>query len=253
MEFGLVLSGGGVRGVAHLGILKAFEEWGIRPTIISGSSAGAIIGSLYSYGYKADEVYEIVHKAKLINILRPALTIKGLLSMERAYDFFYQILPENTFDSLKIPLFVCATNVRTGDPVYFNSGNLIRSVLASSAIPVLFTPVQIQNEHYIDGGVANNLPVDPLINAGRKIVGIHCNPIDRDFNLKNMKNLLERTFILIVNANVERKKKHCHLYLEPYLLKNFTALDFSQVDEIYKLGYQFALDNERLIKAELAH
>ena len=93
MEFGLVLSGGGVRGVAHLGILKAFEEWGIRPTIISGSSAGALVGSMYSYGYKAEEIYEIVHKAKLINILRPALTIKGLLSMARAYDFFNQILP----------------------------------------------------------------------------------------------------------------------------------------------------------------
>ena len=96
-----------------------------------------------------------------------------------------------------------------------------------------------------------NVSVDPLLNKGKKLIGIHCNPVDRDFELKNMKNLLERTFILIVNANVEKKRNLCDLLLEPYELRRFAALDFSKVDEIFSLGYSYALKQERMIKTLL--
>jgi NTE family protein len=248
MKFGIAFSGGGSRGIAHLGILKALGEFEIHPDIISGSSAGSIIGALYAYGYKPDEILEIVLKTKLLRILRPAFTRSGLLTLEKTYDFFNSLLPTDSFDSLKIPMFICATNVKNGRSTFFSSGSLIRSVMASSAIPVIFSPVEIEGNHYIDGGLTNNMPVDPLIGHCDKIIGLHCNPVDKDYDTGNMKELLERTFLITINGNVESRKKNCDLFLEPYELKKFGAFDFAKSKEIFDIGYKYALKNEALIR-----
>jgi NTE family protein len=249
MRIGIALSGGGSRGIAHLGILKALEEFGIRTGIISGTSAGAIIGALYAYGYKPDEILEIVLKTRLLKILRPAFTKRGLLTLEKTYNFFNSLLPTDSFDSLKIPLYICATNVKNGRPTFFSSGSLIRSVMASSAIPVIFSPVEIEGNHYIDGGITNNMPVDPLIEHCDKIIGMHCNPVDREYDTGNMRELLERTFLLAINGNVENRKKNCNLFLEPYELRKLGAFDFAKSQEIFDIGYEYALKNEGMIKA----
>ncbi len=249
MKIGIALSGGGSRGIAHVGILKALEEFGIHPGIISGTSAGAIIGALFSYGYKPDELLEIIIKTRLLKILRPAFTKSGLLTLEKTYDFFNSLLPTDSFNSLKIPMFVCATNVKNGRSTFFSSGSLIRCVMASSAIPVIFSPVEIDGNHYIDGGITNNMPVDPLIGHCDKIIGMHCNPVDKEYDTGNMKELLERTFLLTINGNVENRKKNCDLFLEPYDLRKYGAFDFAKSKEIFNNGSEYALRNEGMIKA----
>ena len=249
MKIGIALSGGGSRGIAHVGILKALEEFGIHPGIISGTSAGAIIGALYTYGYKPDEILEIIIKTRFLKILRPAFTKSGLLTLEKTYDFFNSLLPTDSFDTLKIPMFICATNVKNGRSTFFSSGSLIRSVMASSAIPVIFSPVEIDGNHYIDGGITNNMPIDPLIGHCDKIIGIHCNPVDKEYDTGNMKELLERTFLLTINGNVENRKKNCDLFLEPYDLRKYGAFDFAKSKEIFNKGYEYALRNEGIIKA----
>ncbi len=248
MKIGIALSGGGSRGIAHIGILKALEEFDIHPDIISGTSAGSIIGALYAYGYEPVEILEIVQKTKLFQILRPAFTRSGLLTLEKTYDFFNSLLPTDSFDSLKIPMYICATNVNNGRSTFFSSGSLIRSVMASSAIPVIFSPVEIDNKHYIDGGITNNLPVDPLIGHSDKIIGLHCNPVDEEYDTGNMKKLLERTFLIAINGNVENRKKNCDLFLEPYELKKYGAFDFAKSKEMFEIGYRYALENEAMIK-----
>lgn len=249
MRIGIALSGGGSRGIAHIGILKALEEFGIHPAVISGSSAGAIIGALYAYGYKPDEIFEIVLRTKLFKILRPAFTKSGLLTLEKTYDFFNTLLPTDSFDSLKIPMYICATNVKNGCSTFFSSGSLIRSVMASSAIPVIFSPVEIDDNHYIDGGITNNMPIDPLIGQCDKVIGMHCNPVDEEYGSGNMKALLERTFLLAINGNVENRKNNCDLFLEPYDLRKYGAFDFAKSKEIFDKGYEYALMNEEMIKA----
>jgi NTE family protein len=234
MQIGIALSGGGARGVAHLGILKVLEEMGISPAVISGTSAGSIIGALYAYGYSPPEIFGIVSKTKLFRILRPSFNWKGLLTLEKTYSLFKSLLPADSFDSLKMPLYVCATNLRNGRPAFFSSGELIRPVIASSAIPVLFSPVCINDEYYIDGGVVNNLPVEPLVGHCDRIIGLHCNPVDENFAAENMKNLLERTFILTISRNVAQRVDNCDVFLEPYELRKFGALEFSQISEIYE-------------------
>jgi len=249
MRIGITFSGGGARGIAHIGILKALIEVGIKPDIISGSSAGAIIGALYAYGYSPEEMFKIVQDTKLFRILRPAFTWTGLLTLEKTYDFFKSFIPTDSFKSLKIPLYICATDVKKGQSTFFSSGSLIRSVMASSAIPVIFAPVEINEKFYIDGGITNNLPVEPLVGNCDKIIGLHCNPVNKEYDAENMKDLLERTFIITINHNVESRKKICDLFLEPYELRNYRALDFAKAKEIYEIGYAFALDNESSIRA----
>jgi NTE family protein len=141
-------------------------------------------------------------------------------------------------------MYVCATNVKNGRSKFFSSGSLVRAVMASSAIPVIFSPVEINGKHYIDGGITNNLPVEPLVGHCDKIIGLHCNPVDKAYDTGNMKELLERTFIITINGNVENRKKVCDLFLEPYELKKFGAFDFAKAKEIFSVGYAHALENE---------
>jgi NTE family protein len=253
MKVGIAFSGGGARGIAHIGIMKALNEFGIEPSIISGTSAGAIIGALYAYGYSPEEIFGIVQKTKLLRILRPAFTWTGLLTLEKTYKFFRSLLPTDSFDSLKIPLYICGTDVRKGRAFYFSTGSLIRSVMASSAIPVIFAPVEINGKHYIDGGITNNLPVEPLVGHTDKIIGLHCNPIDKKYDQGNMKDLLERTFIMAIYGNIENRVKTCDLFLEPYKLRNYGAFDFAKAKEIYEIGYSFAIKNEKQIKELLTN
>jgi NTE family protein len=240
MKIGIALSGGGARGIAHLGMIEALEEIGIKPKMITGSSAGAIVGAFYAYGYSPSEILEIVSKTKLFRILRPSFNRKGLLTLEKTYEFFKSFLPADTFDSLKLPFFVCATNVTNGRFTFFSTGELIRPIIASSAIPVLFSPVKIGEYHFMDGGIVNNLPVEPLIGQCEKIIGLHCNPTDENFQAGNMKNLMERTFLLAISRNVEQRKQKCDVFLEPYDLATYGALEFSGLKEIYKIGYKYA-------------
>lgn len=249
MKIGIAFSGGGARGIAHIGILKAFHEFGIAPGIIAGTSAGSIVGALYAYGYTPDEMLSIIQKTKLFKILRPAFTWSGLLTLEKTYDFFKSFIPTDSFETLKIPLFISATNLKTGQACFFSSGSLIRAVMASSAIPVIFAPVEIDGKFYIDGGITDNLPVEPLAGQCDRIIGLHCNPIASDFDTGNVKGLLERTFLLAINGNVENRKSVCNLFLEPYELRKYGAFDFAKSVDIFKVGYEFALKNEKSILA----
>ncbi|MFC2124783.1 patatin-like phospholipase family protein [Bacteroidota bacterium] len=245
MKIGYALSGGGVRGVAHLGIIKLLEEEGIQPALISGTSAGAIVGAFYGQGYSPDEILEIIVKTKLMNVLGLAINWRGLLSLEKTEQVFQKYFPENSFDNLQIPLIVAATNSRTGEIAYFSEGDLIRPVLASSAIPVIFKPVEIKGESYIDGGIVSNLPTEPLIKHCDKIIGMHCNPIDRNYSGSNLKRLMERTFLLAINSNIIPSRKYCDIFIEPDDIMKYGALEFSKVIEIFKKGYKFASEHRK--------
>lgn len=239
MKIGLVLSGGGARGIAHLGVIKALEEAGIHFSIVSGTSAGAIIGAFYAHGYAPDEVFKIITSTNLYKLMRPAISWRGLLKIENSIDIFKSYFPEDSFEALKKPLIVTASNVKKGKTKFFSSGELIKPILASSCIPVLFTPLEINGKLYIDGGVLNNLPVEPLIGHCDRIIGVHTNPVDAKTSPNNMKELLERTFMLAVNYNAYARKEKCDLFIEPKNLCHYNVLDFKKAPEIFEIGYTF--------------
>lgn len=239
-KIGLVLSGGGVRGVAHLGVMKALNTNGIFPNRLSGSSAGAIAGALYCSGYSADEIFEIIYKTNYFKFIKPAISWTGILKMDSAEELYRKYLPESGFSGLKIPLTVAATDIKRAKIVYFSEGDLIKALMASSCIPGMFDPIQIENHYYVDGGVLNNLPVEPLDGICDTIIGVNCNHLPVEHNIKNIKSLIERSVIMSMNYNVYSRKDKCDYFIEPKGLAKYGVFDVKKSKEIFDAGYETA-------------
>ena len=160
---GVVLSGGGARGYAHAGVLKAMEEMDLKPDIISGVSAGAIVGAMYADGNSPDEMFRVFqeeeHFYKFVKLTIPK---RGLLRAEGLEEKLRSILKAKKLEDLQIRLIIAAANLNLARVDYFDSGDIIPRVMASSAIPILFNPVEIEGATYINGGMLDNMPVDPL-------------------------------------------------------------------------------------------
>ena len=250
-KVGISLSGGGSRGIVHLGILKAIDEAGIEISMITGTSAGAIVGLFYCSGYSPDSVMQIIRDTKLIKYVRPAISFSGLLKLESIVNIFNKYIKYDSFEALNIPLVVAATNVRQGVNTFLHDGSVIQSVLASCAVPVIFEPIRLNGQLYIDGGILNNLPVEPLIGHCDVIIGSNCNPISENYEPGNMRSLLERSLLMAVSVNTFIKKDKCDLFLEPDGLKDFGGFDFSKSNEIFDIGYTFGKSKINEIKSML--
>ncbi len=237
-NIGIVLSGGGVRGVAHLGVLQALNEAGIYPTHLSGSSAGAIVGAMYAYGYQPEEILEIIIQTNYFKFFRPAISFKAILKMDLLEALYAKYLPIDSFASLKRPFTLAATDIHKGKTVYFSKGPLIRALMASSCIPGMFEPILIDNNYYIDGGVLNNLPVEPLEGICETIIGVNCNHLPEQQNITNIKGLIERTVIMSMNYNVYTRKDKCTYFIEPKGLAQYGVLEIKKAREIFKEGYE---------------
>ncbi|MCW5910954.1 MAG: patatin-like phospholipase family protein [Cyclobacteriaceae bacterium] len=243
MKRGLVLSGGGIRGIVHIGILKALEEMDITFDCVAGTSAGSIVGALYAAGHRPDQIFDLVKHLGFFKAVRPAFTWTGLLTMNGLKDVLLKNIPENDFSKLKLPLTVSATNIRNGQIHYFSSGELISAVMASSSIPAIFNPVRINGHLYVDGGILDNLPAKTIRNQCDVLVGCHCNQISPDFDVTNMKLVLERSLLISINANAQASKHLCDVLIDPPGMDRYSSMDLSKVQEIFDYGYRFTTEN----------
>ena len=241
-EIGLVLSGGGARGFAHVGVIQALEELGLQFTRISGTSAGSIVGALYANGYSPKDLFEIVKQVSILNSVRPAWTWSGLLKMDGFKELLRKNLPEK-FSQLKKPLIVAATEIRKGELMYFSEGELIPAILASCSIPAVFSPYQFNGSMYVDGGLLDNLPVNPIRNLCEFIVGSHCNSVSPSFDVSSLKVVIERSLLIAIGANTLESKNMCDVVIEPPGLDKFSAFDIGKAKEIFDLGYKFTKEN----------
>ena len=249
MKVGLVLSGGGSRGIAHLGVIKALEEMEIPIDMIAGSSSGAIAGALYASGNTPDDILNIIRETKFLRLVKPVISKSGLLKMESAEVLYRRYILEDSFEKLNIPLTIATTDLARGTTVYFSKGPLIRPLMASTCIPVVFDPVRVNGRLYVDGGLLDNFPAEVLVGKCDKIIGVHCNPVNDEFKSQNIKSMLERTFLLAINANAYGRQPHCDLFIEPPLLKKFGLFDLNRAEEIFQIGYEYALSMEKEICA----
>lgn len=269
LKVGLVLSGGGAKGLAHIGALKAIEDAGIRIDYIGGTSMGAIVGALYASGYSArqlDSIFNVVDFNTLIqdDIPRSAKTFYEKEESERyaltlPFDKFqvsfpsglsrgqnvYNLISKLTahvgsiedFSKLPIPFFCIATNVETGEEVVLDKGYLPRVVSASGALPSLFGPVRIDDMLLVDGGVVNNYPIDKVKAKGMDvIIGV-----DVQDGLKD-RNSLQSAFDVLVQINnfrtvrdMELKKGKTDIYIHPNI-DDFSVVSFSEGRKIIESG-----------------
>lgn len=240
-KIGIVLSGGGARGIAHIGILQALEEAGIFPEIISGSSAGSIAGAFYAHGYSPQEMLQIIKEIAYLRAIRPGIGKMGLIH-SRSLEKVLRKYIHKDFEDLEKKLYVCATSLRWGEARYFSSGDLVTPVVASSAVPVMLSPVPIDNELYTDGGVVNNFPIDPIEGRAEILLGAAVNPICYDPGvIRSMKSVAERTFFLSLRQNERDRKVRVDWLVEPQELYKFGILDVRKADKIYKIGYEATL------------
>lgn len=243
MKVGLVLSGGGARGVCHLGVIKALEEFGVKFDFISGTSSGGVIGCLYSYGYKPDEILQIVRSIRFYKSFRFAWNWTGLLSISGLQDLLLKYIPENSFDCLKIPVTLVATEIKKGRIEYFSQGELIPPLQASCSVPAVFKPVQYQDGVYVDGGLMDNLPVKAIHDKCDFIVGSHCNFIASEFDLKNFRSVIERSLLIAIHGNTMISKTLCHVLIEPPAAGKYSGFDLAKAAEIFDIGYQYTKRN----------
>jgi NTE family protein len=240
MKTGLALSGGGARGIAHLGVLKALEEFEIKPAVISGCSAGGIIAAMYAAGNSPQAILEFLKSKKFLSYFRPAFS-KGFIRMEKLETLLLNYFPDNTFESLAIPVILNATDLNRGRTVYFSKGELIKPILASCSIPVMFEPVVFQQNVYVDGGILNNLPVEPLLDRCDFIIGVHTNSYNENFPLNSIRLVMERSLLLAIQTNVKERIQYCDMFIEPTLLHRFTTLDIDKAQEIFDIGYEHTI------------
>ncbi len=269
VKVGLVLSGGGAKGLAHIGALKIIEESGVRIDYIGGTSMGAIIGALHASGYTAkqlDSIFEEIDFTTLIadDIPRSAKTFyekqesekyaltlpfddfqvsfpSGLSKGQNVYNLLSQLTSHvnhiEDFNELPIPFFCVATNVESGQEVILDKGYLPRAITASGAIPSLFSPVVVNDTLLIDGGVVNNYPVDEVRSMGADIII----GVDVQDSLRG-RDQLRTAFDVLVQVNNYRtintmveKKKRTDVYIDPDI-EGYTVVSFDKGREIITAG-----------------
>lgn len=249
MKIGLALSGGGSRGISHLGFLQAFKEAGITFSMVTGTSAGAIIGLFHCYGYEPNEILHFIKSIKPLRYFRPAISKSGLIKMDALRPLFESYIEKDDFSALKIPLVVASTSVQEGKNVFFYEGEVIKPVMASAAVPVVFDPIEINGRYFIDGGILNNLPVEPLVGHVDRILGINSNPISGKYQLGNIKSLMERSLLMAINVNTYSKRALCDMFLEAPEMAEFGAFELSKADEMFEIGYNNGLKHIDNIKS----
>ena len=239
MQIGLVLSGGGMRGVAHIGAIKAMEELGIVPTHISGTSAGAVVGALYANNIGWEGILDFFRTTQIFQGGKYAKGKPGFIDSEKFYKEFIKMLPEDDFMALDKKLFVTATDVVYGTPSIFEEGELIRPILASASFPGMFTPTKVNDHLYVDGGILNNFPVEPLLPLCDRIIGVYVNPLKKisTKDLKHSYNVLERSYKIKMAYDSIEKFKHCDLVVHPDRLDGYGTFQKQGIDEVFEIGY----------------
>jgi len=240
LRYGICLSGGGARGIAHIGVLQALESAGIFPEVISGCSAGAMVGALYASGIPPREIFKLIEHKTIYSIIRMGLPNKGMMELS----YFRKVLMDNiahdSFELLQKPFFVSVTNLNTGNYEIIGNGKLIEPVIASQSIPLVFKPQQIGEYLYVDGGVLNNLPVEPIRDRCDILIGVNVNPVRYSGNMNGMRSVGFRVLNLSLNTNMEGRLRLCDHVIEPETAE-YTIFDVNKARQIYDAGYEAAL------------
>ncbi|WOD43298.1 patatin-like phospholipase family protein [Hwangdonia lutea] len=239
---GLVLSGGGVKGIAHIGILKALLQRGIYPDSVSGVSAGALVAALYADDKSTDDMLVFFKETPLLKYNFVTINKPGLFDTDKYIPFFQDFFSSNSFEKLNRKLTIVATNMEKGAPKFFNSGNLFKPLLASAALPPVFSPVLIDGSLYADGGIMNNFPIEPLMGDCELIIGSYTTSMKEvtKGQLKSYYQITQRTNLLMLHANAKEKLLIPDLLFNPKGLDRIGVLDKRGIEQAFVLGYDYA-------------
>jgi len=250
MKITLSLSGGGLRGAAHVGAIKFLEEQGVEVTAVSGSSAGAIVGLFLASGLKSDDMLKFLKSLEKKELFAWASGAIGIFKMERLEEKLFETLHITSYNELQIPLYTCVTDIDTGEAHYISCGNPISYTVASSTITPLFAAKKIGESFFIDGGFSDNLPVKPLKSYYEKNLAININPL-RGEKLSNFKSLAIRSILIMIRSNSMPSKQLTDAFFEVKGVANMHLFDFSEIEMAYNAGYSELKENWEELSKQL--
>jgi NTE family protein len=236
-SIGVALGGGFARGIAHIGVLKVLEEEGIAIRCITGTSVGALIGAAYCSGLSVEELVEVAHKVRFTTFARWTLSRFGFATNDRMVAFLTRLLKVKSFEDLRIPLGVTATEFSTGDGEVFQSGSLIGPVRASCAYPGMFLPVEIGGRWFVDGMLSHPVPTVPLRAMGaQRVLAVHlkgqwCN----QGAPRHLFDVIGQSFAIAQDRMSDGWRRAADLVIEPDVA-GFQYDDFKRAGELLKAG-----------------
>lgn len=241
-KYGLALGGGGAKGFAHIGVLTALEQFGIRPQIMSGVSAGSIAAVLYGAGLTPHDMIDCFAEfQKFGDFTEWSLPKTGFFSIRKFGKMLESWLPVKNLEDMKIPTIVCATNIEKGTSVGWCKGEIIPRVLASCSIPILFNPVRINGSYFVDGGVLRNLPAWAIRDYCKVLIGSNCSPLNREYKHKpTLLGIAERTFQLMSKSNALQDINLCDYVISPETISQSKTFDLTSLKKNVEIGYDAA-------------
>lgn len=240
-KLGLALSGGGSKGFAHVGVFKLLEECGLLPDIISGTSVGALMGVLFADGYSANEIKEMFLGREFSEFAEFQVPKSGFFNSKRFRYFLKRQLHAKTFEELKIPLTVIATDLDHGISQEFRNGPLVDAVTASCSIPIIFSPVTINGIHYVDGGLFRNFPVSTIRDECERIIGVNVSPLIPQKYKQTLLHIAERSYHYMFRANTLEDRELCDVLIEAEEFGLYKTFDLENIETICNTGYEAAV------------
>lgn len=237
-KIGLALGGGAAKGIAHIGVLKAFEEESVEISFLTGTSIGALVAAYYAFGKSVDEIWEVGKELKLQKIVNLSLQKKGFFTTDSIRQMIHKDLGKVNIEDAKIPLAICTTDITTGEQIIFREGDLATAVCASVAVPGLFAPVEVAGRMLVDGGITENVPISPLEKMGAGIiVGIDLNGVKTYPKPNDLMAVIGNSIDISIDVNTRRQLKEADIILS-IDLSRYNRLDNSdRAKELFNEGY----------------
>lgn len=236
-KIGLALGGGAVLGAAHIGVLKAIDELNIPVHFISGTSIGAFISAFYGFGKSWEEIESFTKDLNWLDLTGLSIPKLGLLSNKKLGDVIKKSIGDVNIEDAEIPIAMVATDITSGEKVILSKGDVEIAVMASTCIPGIFIPVEIDNRLLVDGGIVENVPVTPLKKMGADfIISVDLNAEHPYKKPENIVEVLLRTFDFTLKAATKLQTEKVDIQIKPDL-SQFNMVDMNQADELIHTGY----------------
>ncbi|MCM1377244.1 MAG: patatin-like phospholipase family protein [Clostridium sp.] len=239
---GLALSGGGAKGFSHIGVLMAFESFGLKPGVLSGVSAGSIAAVLYAAGLSPADIIECFSETNKFGDFTEFIIPKsGIFRLDKFGTLLDSWLPVKDLSELTIPTVVCATDFDRGRSVGWSKGEIVPRVLASCSIPVVFPPVHINGVHYVDGGVLRNLPAWAIRDYCKTLYGVNCSPLKPDYKYKSsILDIAYRSYQLMAKSNTLQDIHLCDHVISLPQVSNVGIFALRALRDVVNTGYDTA-------------
>ncbi len=243
-KINLVISGGGARAIYALGVVQWLQEQQIKIDKISCVSGGSIVGAMLAQNQKPTDILASLKSIKYKKEIKLVLS-KGLFSLDRFEPILDELLEHKTIQESVKPLLIWAISLENGKSNYFKTAKISDAILASCSLYPIFRPYMIDGKYYLDGGFVNNLPAEPFVGDGNKILGINLNP-RLDINIDKLS--IKRVLYTMFYANMDCRKHLCDIYLEPQAIASYGIFGTDKFDEIFELGYNEARNSKLCVE-----